>query len=86
MPGLAPEIAAQRFDAANPEFSRILDAVQSRASGVLESVSGGEAVRKVAETLGDNWSRWARDPLGAESPAAIAEAQSRATGWTLTHV
>jgi hypothetical protein len=63
LPGMAPEAAAQRFDGVKTEFSYILDAVQIRASAVLESSSSGAAVREIAEALGDHWSRWAKDPL-----------------------
>jgi hypothetical protein len=86
MRGLAPELAAQQFDAASAEFANILDDVQARAQAVLESGAEGEAVRRIAETYGDSWSRWASDPLryrwqnDSQAPPQNARVLLRASG------
>src|SRR5262249_25510045 len=63
MRGLAPELSAQQFDAAKPDFIDILNTITERAQAVLESATGAAVVRQIAETYGDTWSRWADDPL-----------------------
>jgi Helicase conserved C-terminal domain len=86
MTGLAPEVAAQRFDAASAEFTNLLDKIQLRAQAVLESSKQGEAVRKIAEMHGDTWSRWAADPLryrwlnDTQAPPQNARVLLRASG------
>jgi len=86
MRGLAPEIAAQQFDSASAEFIKILDDIKARSLAVLESATKGEVVRRVAEAYGDNWSRWANDPLryrwinDSQPPPQNARVLLRATG------
>jgi len=86
MTGLAPELAAQRFDAASAEFTNILDEIQLRAQAVLESRKEGEAIRKIAEAQGDIWSKWAADPLryrwlnDTQAPPQNARVLLRASG------
>jgi len=86
MQGLAPESAAQQFDAASTEFTHILEDIKARAQAVLESGTEGEAVRQIAETLGDQWSRWANDPLryrwlnDSQAPPQNARVLLRASG------
>ncbi len=66
---LAPETAADRFNAADPEIGAVIERFRSRAEAVSDAETASQLEAQLV-ALSDEWAGWAAEPLryGWRSP------------------